>query len=365
MLKTFTSLVFILSLAAISFAQTAPAAKPTPTPEVIEDDGEVLKIDSKLVVVPVSVTDARGMPVTGLKITDFRLLEDGKAQQLAEISPADEVPLEIALLIDISSSIDPLFESEKRAAAQFLKDIMRPNDRASVFTVGTRPFLYQPRDTAEKAAERIAGITIRNAVGTDGKVISTSTAFYDSVIMAADYLRKNSPQASRRVIVLISDGEDTSSEVMRNSTAKEDLLLASKIGELTNKKRAQIAIQSRTEARNKVKDKILRSMQDGDTVFYSINPAGNSYQLNIPSVFGQETMSIFADQTGGSAFLLKKETDLDLIFRQLTSELRAQYLLQYYTDSPAGVGAFVPLQVSVPGAAQPRIRARKGYFVKK
>jgi VWFA-related protein len=152
---------------------------------------------------------------------------------------------------------------------------------------------------------------------------------------------------------------------MRNSTAKEDLLLASKIGELTNKKRAQIAIQSRTEARNKVKDKILRSMQDGDTVFYSINPAGNSYQLNIPSVFGQETMSIFADQTGGSAFLLKKETDLDLIFRQLTSELRAQYLLQYYTDSPAGVGAFVPLQVSVPGAAQPRIRARKGYFVKK
>lgn len=357
MFKTFQTFSFILALAFSIIAQTAP--KPTPTPANQIDDDSPIEIKSRLVVVPVSVTDMAGLPIQGLKVTDFNLLEENKLQQLDQISPADDVPLEIALLIDISSSVDPLFEAEKQAAAKFLKEVMRPADRASVFTIGTKPFLYQQRETAEKAAERAASIV----KPTDKSF--TATAFYDAVIMAADYLKKNAPPTSRRIIVVISDGDDSNSEVTRKLVDRDlSVDQARQIANLSPKQARERAVKQRSEAREKVKTQLLRTMQNADTVFYSINPAGNSFHLNIPGVFGQETMNIFAQQTGGTAFLLKKPEDMDPIFRQLTGEIRAQYLLQYYPDMDFPVGRYVNLKVNVPGRNNVRIRARQGYFVK-
>lgn len=353
MLKPFQILLVLFIFTLSIFAQTAPP-KPTPTPDIPVDDNDVLKINSRLVVVPVSVTDLQGLPVTGLKITDFRLLEENKAQQLEQLGAAEEVPLEIALLIDISSSVDSLFESEKMAAAKFLKDVMRPIDRASIFTIGTKPFLYQPRDTADNAGARLIGL----------KPQKSYTTFYDTVIKASDYLRKNSPSSSRKVIVVISDGDDSYSEIVLKYGEKTGLLGAQNTAAMSDKERNERALKTRAVAREKAKNQILKNMQDGDVVFYSINPAGNSYHLNIPGKFGQETMQIFADQTGGNAFLLKKEADLESIFRQLTAELRAQYLLQYYTDADFPAGRYVNLKVDLPNKPQTRIRARQGYFVK-
>jgi Ca-activated chloride channel family protein len=352
-LKPFQIFTCLLFLTFSVFSQVNPA--PTPKPGVVADDDDVIKINSRLVVVPVTVTDTAGQPVTGLKVTDFNLWEENKQQQLEQLSPAEEVPLEIALLIDISSSVDPLFESEKQAAAKFLKDVMRPIDRASIFTVGTRPFLLQPRDTSDKVAERLTSINLQKA----------ATAFYDSVILASDYLRRNAPPASRKVIVVISDGDDSNSDVVRNIMNKSALMDPNKAVKMTDKQNTDTAMKIRAEAREQVKGQIMRTMQNADVVFYSINPAGNSYQLNIPSVFGQETMKIFADQTGGTAFLLKKPEDMDPIFRRLISELRAQYLLQYYTDADFPAGKYVNLKVSLVNKPQAKLRARQGYFVKK
>ena len=130
------------------FAQTTP----TPTPKVEE---EVLKIESRLVVVPVSVTDANGLPVTGLKAQDFRIAEENKNQEIAQVSDAEKVPLEIALLFDISASTDSMFQFEQETAAQFLKEVMRPIDRATIITVGERPVIVQARDTAETRLSRL------------------------------------------------------------------------------------------------------------------------------------------------------------------------------------------------------------------
>ena len=128
--------------------------------------------------------------------------------------------------------------------------------------------------------------------------------------------------------------------------------------------------------------RVLRSLQNADTVFYSINPAGSSFQLNKMSVFGQENMQKFAEETGGTAFLPKflpvdtkdsfqnssntrKNTEmLDLIFRQLSNELRSQYLVQYYSESDFPANKFVKLDLSLPTRATLRIRARQGYYVK-
>src|SRR2546421_1657404 len=91
--------------------------KPTPTPAPIEYD--VVRVTSNLVVVPVSVTDAQGQPVRDLKPGDFRIEEDGRPQEIAQLGDPEQVPLDIALLLDVSASIHAQFAFEQKAASRF------------------------------------------------------------------------------------------------------------------------------------------------------------------------------------------------------------------------------------------------------
>src|SRR5258707_12474306 len=111
-------------------------AKPTPTPAPTpEPEYEVVKVSSNLVVVPVSVTDQQGQPVLGLRHADFQIAEDGQAQQIAQLGDPEQVPVDIALLIDVSASVDARFVFEQKAAADFLKQVLKPGDRATVFAI--------------------------------------------------------------------------------------------------------------------------------------------------------------------------------------------------------------------------------------
>ncbi|MGI8555183.1 MAG: VWA domain-containing protein, partial [Pyrinomonadaceae bacterium] len=282
---------FILSLSAFIFSVAGQTASPSSTPPKAGDD-EVIKVDSRLVVVPVSVTDANGQPVLGLKAQDFRISEDNKPQAVAQVSDAEKVPLEIALLFDVSASTDAMFSFEQETAAKFLQDVMRPEDRAAIFTIGEKSVLLQPLDVAEKAVAAVRTI----------QPTKEQTAFYDSVRVAADYLQKNSPSGRRKVIVVISDGEDTNSDgVIRAIWDAERNLVNTVQGQnLRN-----IRVKARDDAKIKEQNRVLKSLQDADTVFYSINPAGSSYQLNKISQFGQSNLQVFASDTGGTAFLPK------------------------------------------------------------
>jgi VWFA-related protein len=349
-----------------TFAQT-PTPTPKATPKPVDDD--IIKVSSRLVVVPVSVTDAKGEPVLGLKPGDFQILEENRAQIIDSLGTADVVPLEIALLFDVSASTDAMFKFEQETAAQFLKEVMRPNDRATVFTIGQRSVLVQPRDTAERSIESIRLIT----------PTKEQTAFYDTVRIAAEYLTKNAPQGVRKVIVIISDGEDTSSEgVMRAIWNAERNIT----DDIQGEKLRALRVKARDGAKVAEQSTVVKSLQNADTVFYSINPAGSSYQLNSISVFGQQNMQRFADETGGTAFLPKflpidtadnyqnannlreNQTMLQLIFRQLANELRSQYLIQYYSESDFPLNRYVKLDVGLKTRSDLRIRARQGYFVK-
>src|SRR4030095_6288114 len=113
-----------------------PKLKPTPTPtpppqEVLD----VVRVTSNLIMVPVSVTDSQGQAVQGLKKEDFRLEEEGRVQEITEMGNPEQVPLDIALLFDISSSVSQkgFFVSQQNAAAAFLKLVMKPADKAAVF----------------------------------------------------------------------------------------------------------------------------------------------------------------------------------------------------------------------------------------
>lgn len=358
----------IFSVAISGFAQTAQ-----PTPPVVEDDGEVIKIDSRLVVVPVSVLDANGQAVIGLKEQDFRILEDGKTQEVSQIANAEKVPLEIALLFDVSASTDSMFRFEQETAAQFLKDVMRPEDRATIFSIGESPRLIQARDEADKSAAAISSI----------QPTKSFTAFYDSVAAAAAYLQKNAPTGRRKVVVVISDGEDTNSDRIRQAVQNGYTKLGESLNTLDSKKLYQLTVANRNEAAVREQNRVMQSLQNADTVFYSINPAGSSYQLNKISQFGQSNLQKFADETGGTAFLPKfqpidtkdkmqnssntkrNQETLTKIFRQLANELQAQYLVQYYSTADFPTNKYVKLNVGLANPSGLRLRARQGYFVKK
>ncbi|MFM9905118.1 MAG: VWA domain-containing protein [Pyrinomonadaceae bacterium] len=354
----------ILTIQVLAYGQT-PTPKPTP-------DDEVIKVSSRLVVVPVSITDAAGQAVTGLTAQDFRISEEGRQQTVESIGTADVVPLEIALLFDVSASTDKMFKFEQETAAKFLQDVMRTNDRATVFTIAGKTQLVAPRDTPERAAA-----AVRSIVPT-----KDATAFFDTVGDAAAYLRKNAPEGTRRVIVVISDGEDTNSSRIAKAIQDGYRKVGEKINTIDNKALYQLTVKNRNDASVQERLRILRSLQDADTVFYSINPAGSSFQLNKISVFGQENMQKFAEDTGGTAFLPKfqpidtkdeyqnaistrKNTELlDRIFRQLANELRSQYLIQYYSEAEFPLNKFVKLDVGLNKKPELRVRARQGYYVK-
>ncbi len=363
------TIIYVFAFSAL--AQTTQPTPPTKTDKV-EDDGEVLRIESRLVVVPVSVLDANGQPILGLKAQDFRVLEENKSQEIVQVGDAEKVPLEIALLFDVSASTDSMFKFEQETAAKFLQEVMRPEDRATIFSIGERPIIIQPRDSADKSAIAIKTI----------QPTKSFTAFFDTVSAASDYLQKNSPPGRRKVIVVISDGEDTNSSYIRKAIENGYRKLGEKINTMDSKKLYEFTRANRDAANDKELVRVMQTLQDTDAVFYSINPAGNSFKLNKLSVKGQNNLQKFANETGGTAFLPKilpinlkdnsqnaqnQQINQDIlvkIFRQLANELQAQYLVQYYSEADFPTNKYVKLDVSLQNPQNLRVRARQGYFVK-
>ncbi len=355
------------------FAATLAASGQTvtPTPPTPADDGDVIKVDSRLIVVPVSVTDTNGEPVLGLNAKDFRLSEENKVQVIDNVGNAEVVPLDIALLFDVSASTDTMFRFEQETAAAFLRDVMKENDRATIFTVGQKPMLIQPRDTAERSIASILSIIPQKG----------ATAYFDTVRAATTYLNANTPAGRRRVIVVISDGDDNFSEGVQKVQRSAESKIVNDSPDVDLKRLKSVVLLAQEKAKVAERAKVLKGLQDADAVHYSINPGGSSYLLNTMSVFGQENLQIFADATGGTAFLpkfapvdlkdklqnegnVRKNKDLLVrIFRQLTNELRSQYLVQYYSDAEYPLNKFVKLDVGLQSKPGVRIRARQGYYV--
>lgn len=369
-MKLFTTLRFISSFLLVIFAiAVAGAQTAKPTPPIPEED-QVVKVESRLVIVPVSVTDSNGEAVKGLTTNDFRVAEENRPQTIDSVGNAENVPLEIALLIDVSGSVNPLFEFEKKAAAQFLKTVMKPDDRATIFLIGDKPSAVLQSENATLAAERLQSVV------PSGKF----TAFYDTVAAASKYLRQNAPVKSLRVIVALTDGEDNWSDLVRES--EKATYRDVDVSKLTSEKRNQLAATTDNAHKN-AQTVISKALQDADTVFYVINPAGTSIKLNKISMRAQAGMEKFANETGGTFFLpsffptstkdelqnasnqKKNEATLDRIFKQLANDLRAQYLVQYYSESDFPANKFVKLSVSLQNPGSNKVRARQGYYVKK
>jgi Ca-activated chloride channel family protein len=319
-----------------------PRYKPRPTPTPKPEEYDVVRVTSNLVVVPVSVTNAAGQPVLGLKQTDFHIEEDGQAQEIAQMGDPEQVLLDIALLVDVSSSVVARFSFEQQAAASFLKQVLKPEDRATVFAIDEKPRLIQGLTTAQVASQKLMTITPANGF----------TAFFDSLLAATNYLDKSSPAGRRRIMVVISDGDDTARilDISAAQSRRGQLDLIGKDAQLQLIQRAQLDTQ--------------REVQRAEITFYSINPSGQTMHLNVRTARSELGMERIAAATGGAAFVPASEADLNGIFQRIGSEIRSQYLLQYYSNSQSAGRAFRHIAVSAPAQPQLHVRAREGYYPK-
>jgi len=328
--------------------------KPTPTPKPEPEVIDVIKTTSNLVMVPVSVTDQTGSAVQGLTVPDFRLEEEGKPQEISGIADPEQVPLAIALLFDISSSVGGkgFFNSQKNAAATFLKLVMKPADKAAIFSISGAPALLQPLSSADESAAKVSAIP--------APVANVPTAFYDAVQTAAKYLTDNAPSNYRRVIIVLSDGDDNFSTVTKEmSVAEANERLSGK----------EVSAGTRTglqQAHLRAAAGVQKTVQQADAIGEGqVDHLGGAIGDKV-AMRAERGMETIAEATGGTAFVPDSDKDLERVFRQVAAELRGQYLLQYYSDSEkAPAGQFRRIKVAVPARIDVRVRARQGYYPKK
>ena len=283
-------------------------------------DQDTLKVSVELVNVPFSVTDRHGRFVPGLTVKDFLVEEDGRRQQIRNFARENELPLTIAMLIDTSPSVRPVFDEEKVTANAFLESVMRTKDLALVIGFDRSVTLVQDYTDNAKLLKR----------GIDELEIGGGTSVYDAVYLACK--EKLGPEAGRKTIILISDGEDTTSKLKFNGA--------------------------------------LIAAQKSEAVIYAISNSVRSifpYGRRGRGGFGGGdigTLKKFSGETGGATFVVNNQNSFGKIFDQIAQELRSQYSLGYNSTNTARDGKFRQIKI-IPRDSSYTVRARKGYYAAK
>ena len=294
---------------------SAPIAEPASLNANAEDGDEVVRVSSTLVPVPSTIVDDQGMAITNLQLEDFELRVDGQLARVNEISRA-ETPVRMAMLFDNSGSLTNSREFEKHAATRFFQNVLRPVDQAAVYSIATNAELVQTMTGDVRRLQQ----TIEGFGKPEG-----STSLYDGIFAALLYLK---PYTGRRVIIIVSDGRDTTSRIDHDFDATRQRLL-------------------------------------GDECQIYIVQTGLYDNANVRDLAAERRMEEFALQTGGAVYIPRSVEDLDSAFEQIAADLAQQYILNYYPGEEKRDGRYHLISVRVKAKPGLRIRARKGFLVKK
>lgn len=290
-----------------------PTTATSPSPKAPGDDvdeSDVVRISSNLVPIPASVVDNKGFALTRLSVDDFELRVDGQLRPISDMSRAD-TPVRLAMLFDNSGSLDFERAFEKHAARMFFRRVLRPADEAAIYSVESESYLAQPMTSDVRSLEQ----TIDSFGKPEG-----STSLFDAIILAAAYLR---PYSGRRVIVIVSDGIETTSRADFETT-------------------------------------LHRILADDCQVF--VVQTGLYDGANLRALAAERRMEQLAGQTGGAAYIPKTTSALDSAFKEIAADLAQQYVLSYYQAEEHRDGRFHSIDLRIKSRKDVRVRARKGYY---
>lgn len=361
MLGVAVALLAAAAVPARMFAQTQAADKsrtrrvsdtelpaPSPTPSVAtkeenpQDSDDVVRVETNLTSIFFTAADSNKRFINTLTREDVRILEDGKPQEISTFQKNLDLPLSIAILIDTSRSEERTLPDEKAAARSFIEAVMRPGkDEAAIVSFTGELTLEQGFtgnvDRLRKAIDRVefvppsgyigGGVVVGGTppISDTNQMLAGSTAIWDAVWASSNDLLADSAENTRRTIILLTDGEDTSSQM-------------------------------------KMHDSIERA-QKADALIYAIG-IGDSYQGGVDTGALQK----ITEQTGGRAYFPRNESELRSAFAQIQRDLREQYLIAYSPSNKARDGSYRKVQIEV---ADPelnkqklRLNYRPGYFAK-
>ena len=327
-----------------AFASPSPSPSPSPRnrEEVPQDSDEIIKTETNLTNIFFTAADKNKRFISDLKAEDIRIFEDGQPQDIFTFQQNIDLPLSLAILIDTSASEERTLPDEKEAARAFLENIVRPQrDEAAIVSFTGETTLEQgftgSIDRLRRAIDHVefvppsgyigGGVVVNGTppISDTNQALAGSTAIWDAVWATSEELMVQSAEHTRRAIILLTDGVDTSS-------------------------------------RMKMHDAIDRA-QKSDALIYAIG-IGDRYSFNV----NEGDLRKIAEKTGGRAYFPKHERDLRDAFAQIQRDLREQYLVAYAPTNKARDGSYrkIEIQVVNPALKQQNLKLnyRSGYFAK-
>lgn len=322
-----------------------PSASPSPTPpkvreEVPQDSDEIVKVETNLTNVFFTAADKNKRFISNLTVDDIRVLEDGQPQQVFTFQQNIDLPLSLAILIDTSASEERTLPDLKAAARVFLESVIRGKDEAAIISFTGETTLEQSFtgsiERLRRAIDRVefvppsgyigGGVVVNGTPPISGtnQSLAGSTAIWDAIWVTTDEVISDSAEHTRRAIILLTDGDDTSS-------------------------------------RMKMHEAIERA-QKADAFIYSIG-IGDRYTFNVD----EGSLRKISEKTGGRAYFPSNERDLREAFAQIQRDLREQYLVAYSPSNKNRDGSYrrVEIQVVNPAFRQElKLNYRPGYFAK-
>jgi len=300
-MKFLISLLFLFSVSLI----------PTSDCLARQAANQTISVDVDLVNVIFTVFDRKGKFITNLDQQRFTVFEDNHPQRITNFSKESNLPLTIALLIDTSGSIRDKLRFEQEAAIEFFYSTLKKLvDKALVISFDSGVDLVQDyTDDPEVLADAVK--RIRAGGG---------TALYDAVHQAT---QKLIGQPGRKILILISDGDDNSSRVSLTETVEH--------------------------------------IQRNDVSVFAISTNASADSRSREQDRGDKVLKKFAEESGGKVFFPFKLQELTSDFQNISEELRSQYTLAYRSTNSAKDGTFRKIRIAV-GEKNYQVRARTGYY---
>ena len=315
--------------------QAPSSAQSTPSQEAPQQSGQTFKREVNLVDVLFTVLNRRNKLVPDLEQGDFKVFDEGKAQDIRYFSKQSDLPLRIGMLLDTSNSIRDRIKFEQDASVSFLFSVLRRNkDEAFVMTFDDEPQVIQGF-TSDTGALRDQIMGTRAGGG---------TAIYDAIFEACSKQLNHPPRPAgdqpdvvRRVMILISDGEDN----LSLHTRSEAIELA---------QRTSVVIYTISTSTQWVSLEETNPEKTSDRKYHLTD--------------GDKILQNLAEETGGRSFFPYHVDDLDQSFQDIGDELRNQYSIAYAPLNYVLDGRYHRIRVEVPDHKGYQVRARRGYYAR-
>jgi len=318
--------------------RTVSAKQPNIIPDSVKEESEpeVVRVETNLVNTVFTAVDRDRHYITTLRANDLRIYENDSQQTISLFEHETDRPLTLVILVDTSKSQERTLPDEKKAAKAFIRDVVRPDkDKVAVISFTGVPRVEQQLTASSAKLNRAIDhlkveLPANNPNCEEEKSVQEDplcwTSIWDSVWESASEVLGHGDENSRRAVILLSDGDDTSSTIKRRD-----------------------AIDA--AVKNNV---AVYSIGIGDPELYKVE---------------QDSLRKISDSTGGRAFFPRDEMELRTVFAQIQEELRSQYVIAYSPQNKLRDGSHrrIKMQIINPELRKQKLQLvyREGYYAPK